>query len=518
MSHLRQRVRAGLPYTVLTRALVNGIPALVVLAAVKLVSPVEFGIYNVLLALGGLLGKLTALGWPDAIARYLPRLDTHDDQRRLTVFVVEAVVSRVAVAGAIGLLLILTYRPLAPVLHIEGHERAFVVFVGSLILLTLSDLLTASLQSLLKQGALFAVGAVISAFQVAYIATLFVRGGSLLALVWMELAKNALLVLLQAGVLLRTLQFPTWQEWWARTHRVRDAAVTRFRWYSVANDLGIEILSSRADYLVLTYLANSLVVAVYAVATRAARLVEMLVPVTLLKGPLESAFYRSYERNRTPDNLNRMFGALTKADATVLGLFAAVGAIYGEPVFRAVFGAQYAISGIIFTLYVFVLWLTHFPTGFVLRAIERMDLVLWGKLSFIPNILLAVFLVPRWGAIGMAVATLLALLLRAWLPFMFAHRHAGLRMPWGSLGRIVANVALTAGILAVFRLLTGTSGAEVAAGVILGVVGYAGLTLVNSGYTGEELRLFSDLLPPWVREQRLVKALVGGLLMRARAV
>ena len=517
MSELRQRVSAGLSLTVLNRIMVNAVPALIVLAAVKLVSPIEFGIYNVYLALGGLLGRLTALGWPDAIARYVPRLDTDSDRRRLASFVGEAVLTRFVISLAIAAGLVLAFHPLSQVLKFGGYERAFQLFVVSMVLLTVSDLLTAAVQSLLLQRELFAIGLTAGLLQIGYMTVLYVRGsGDLLALVWMELGKNVLFVIMLGLVMVRSVGLSALAGIGSRAHRVRDQSMTRYRWFSVANDLGIELLSRRSDFLLLSYLATTVQVAIYAVPSRVARFIEMLIPVSLLKGPLESAFYRAYERDPSPANATRLFQVLVKVNTTVLGFFVAVSLSVGGALFRWIFGTTYAASGTIFTIMLGFLALNHFPVGLVLRAAERMDLILRGKLSYLLNLALAIVLVPRWGAVGMALATMLALSLRTWIVYAAARRVTGITMPWAALAGIAVNTAASALALVAVRSLWGTSPVALAAAAALGAVVYGGLTLLRSGYNTVELRLLESLLPPSIRSHRLAQSLFGSLVARAQ--
>jgi O-antigen/teichoic acid export membrane protein len=517
MSNLRKRIRTGLHFTILNRVAVNGIPAAVVLFAVRLVSTTEFGIFSVLAALSGLVGKATSLGWPEAIARYVPRLDLRNDRHQLVGLVLEAMVWRFVLTGAIAFGMTLAFDWLAPLFKIEGYRGVFVIFACSIVLTTQNFLLTAVLESLLLQRALFSIGIAVGVLQVSFLVGLALRGGTLVGLAWMELTRVAALFILQSVALLRFIELKSWRDLIAARVPFRDARASRYRWLAFVNDIGQELLGTRSDNLLLSYLANNLQVAIYALPVRLIRLVEVVVPVALLKGPLESAFYRAYERKSTAETLNMMFRTLMKANLTVLGLLVALSILFAKPAFVHLFGAAYGASANVFLLFLVFLFLNYYPLGFVLRAIERMDLVLWGKVSVFVNILLAFLLVHRWGAMGMAVATALSAMLRTVVIYLVTTRLVPIHLPWGSILRIVGNIAGT--VLLVWPLsgLLSASLAGLVAGVLVTALLYAIMSYFNSGYATWEIKLFGDLLPARVRESRVVSSVLGGLLLRAAA-
>ncbi|HEV8352614.1 MAG TPA: oligosaccharide flippase family protein [bacterium] len=516
MGTLRQRVRAGFHYTLLNRVLVNGVPAIVALAAVRVVSIADFGLYNVLIALAGLVGKLTSMGWPEAIARYVPRLDARDDGERLAGLLVRALGWRFLLTSAVAGAMVVGFNVIAPIFKLQGSERAFLLFAATVVFTTQNFLLTAAIESLLLQRILFAIGTVASLVQIAYMIVLYVRGGSLVALMWMELTRSLVLYVLSGYFVFHVVGQGSW--WRAlRTRRpFVDTVSVRYRWQSFLNDISQEIFSRRSDYLMLSYLASAVAVAVYAVPARVVKFVEMLVPVSLLKGPLESAFYRSYERDRSPDRLNQMYQTLTKVNLTVLGFFLAVSVVFAPAAFVLAFGPPYRESGLIFSIFIIVMTLYYYPFGFVLRALERMDLVLWAKTSAVLYFVLAVFFVRWWGAVGMALATASALLAKNFIAYWLTRRAGGIRMPWAAIGRIALNVAATSTVLLVVRAALGDGWAGIGAGGAAAVAAYGLLTFVNSGYSADELRQFADLLPGAVSRSRPARAVLSGMLQRAQ--
>jgi O-antigen/teichoic acid export membrane protein len=516
MSELRRRIRTGLHFTLWNRVIINGVPAAVALLAVRLVSTAEFGIFNVFAALSGLIGKITSMGWPETIARYVPRLDAEDARPRLAGFLIDALRWRFVMAGGIAAVMVLGFGVIAPVLKLDGYLRPFTIFAAALVLDTQNFLLTAALESLLRQKALSIIGAVTGFFQAAFLAALFLfNAGSLEALVWMKSLTSALLYLLQAAAVLRALGATSVRSAWVSREPFRDPAATRYRWFSYVNDVGQELLSPRSNFLLLSYLGSSVQVAVYALAVRVLRFVEMLVPVALFKGALESAVYRVYERGSRPDRLNIVFQSLAKINLTVLGVFLAITLVYSPGAFAWAFGPAYQGAAAVFSIFIVFLALYYYPLGFALRAIERMDLVLWPKLTFVIGVVLAVFLVPRWGAVGMALATTAALMAKNLIVYWIARRIAGIRMPWTAIARITANVAVTAVLLMGTKAVLGQTWPAILAGIAGGTLAYALLTLVNSGYSPGEIELLADMLPRQIGGNRVARAMFG--LMRTRA-
>ncbi len=516
MPDLRHRIRTGLQFTLWNRVIVSGVPAVLTLLAVRLVPTVEFGLYNVLLALSGMVGKFTSLGWPEAIARYVPRLDAEGDRDRLAGFLLRALVWRFVLTAAVAGAMVLGFNILAPIFKLQGAERAFWLFAAAVVFTTQNFLLVAALESLLLQRTLFAIGIVVSVYQAAFMAMLYVRGGSLVALMALELTGDLLMFLLGGFFVFRAVGDGSWWNGVRRSRAFANTTASRYRWYSFLNDISQELLSPRSDYLMLSYLASAVQVAVYAVPTRIIKFVEMVIPVALLKAPLESAFYRAYERDRSPAKLNAMYQTLTKVNLTVVGLILALSLVFAPAAFVRAFGPQYAQSGVIFSIFIVVMALYYYPFGFVLKALERMDLILWAKASVLLYFVLAVFFVRWWGALGMALTTTAALLAKNLIVYALSRRTGGISMPWAAIGRIAANVAATAGLLLGLRAVLGHTWAALITGIVLGGAVYFLLTMVNSGYTAGEIELFSDMLPARISDNRAIRTVLDAMRTRAR--
>jgi len=80
-----------------------------------------------------------------------------------------------------------------------------------------------------------------------------------------------------------------------------------------------------------------------------------------------------------------------------------------------------------------------------------------------------------------------------------------------------AHFSLSAALLAGVRDALGDSWLSILAGGLAGTAVYSMLTFVNSGYSAAELRLFGKMLLDRLQTHRVVRAVLGSLLLRAPA-
>jgi O-antigen/teichoic acid export membrane protein len=151
----------------------------------------------------------------------------------------------------------------------------------------------------------------------------------------------------------------------------------------------------------------------------------------------------------------------------------------------------------------------------MLHATRRQDRLLrQGVLAAVVNLVLALVLVPVAGALGAALASVVAQGLGSVLAIRAAVRLAGARVPAAALARITAAAVLM-GIIAALPMLALGGGAGLAAAVPVGAVAYLLALRALRALTAEDLdrtRVLVDRLPARARAGGLA---VAGFLCRS---
>ncbi|MGH2805885.1 MAG: polysaccharide biosynthesis C-terminal domain-containing protein [Actinomycetota bacterium] len=236
------------------------------------------------------------------------------------------------------------------------------------------------------------------------------------------------------------------------------------------------------DLFVLTRYATGTEVGVYSAALRAGQVIVLfLTSVSLMFSPFVADLHNRGERDR----LDKLFKSLTRWTlAATMPLFLVLLVVPG-PALR-IFGAEFA-GGQAALLIILAGQFINIATGsvgFVLIMVGRTgwDLVVYGA-SLVLNIGLAVWLCPRYGMEGAAIANSVTFALSKWARLAFVKRFVDIQPYDRSYGRLLAPSLAALGVMWIVHLTVGGSwpvdlAATAAAGTIvyLGVYLVAGLT------------------------------------------
>jgi O-antigen/teichoic acid export membrane protein len=140
-----------------------------------------------------------------------------------------------------------------------------------------------------------------------------------------------------------------------------------------------------------------------------------------------------------------------------------------------------------------------YPLEQLVIAENRQDLLIRAMItSSLVNVLLALALIPRFGAVGAAACNGLTQCFACWVAWKFFLKDFPMRMPWNSILRIVTASSMMAGAASLWALACVPPFVALLAGILTGAACYP-LTLRLTGSLGaeDETRLLSlaRLLP-----------------------
>ncbi len=230
----------------------------------------------------------------------------------------------------------------------------------------------------------------------------------------------------------------------------------------------------RVDMIMLHWLREARDVGLYAAAYR------FLDAVIILAASIGGPFYPRLSSmvGRDPQGIRDLLEGTWKP-LLALGLPVMLGTFFlAEPLTHVLFGEQFVEAGVVLKVLILgslpLIWI-NIPNQALLAADAVLPLARVYGLSVLINVLLNVVLIPRWGPVGAAVATVVC----EWLNLVFVvrmvRREFGLSLSYEGLWRyILAAVAMSV----VVWLGRDMSLAVV---ILLGLVAYAG-GLMMLGY------------------------------------
>ncbi|WP_137287233.1 oligosaccharide flippase family protein [Halorussus salinisoli] len=243
---------------------------------------------------------------------------------------------------------------------------------------------------------------------------------------------------------------------------------------------GANVIDKRVDTILVGYFMNPVAVGYYYLAKQIVGFVQT--PAASLGFTL-SPTYGEHKAEGETDHAARIYETTLKYTLLLYVPAAAGIVLVAEPTITLVFGSDMASAAPVlqvFSGYV-VLQAIAFVTSDALDYLGRARSRAYAKgATSIGNFLLNLVMIPRFGVVGAAAATVVTF--GAYTVVNVAVIHSELSL---SVGRIARHLAAVAGVaaamsVAVYFVLTATSGAvAVATAILLGVAVWAGLSVAG---------------------------------------
>jgi O-antigen/teichoic acid export membrane protein len=491
MQQLRQRVQRALPYAFGIALLQIALSLVGMVLLVRYLSPADYGVWMLLQGLTGVVEFAASFGFLMVLVRSLPALD---EPREIAGLVWSVTLRRLAFTAAIAALLVAAFPLYAARFEIEAHRFEVSLVPAFLIPAVGSVYLAASLQALFEQRAVLTASLAYQFVMLGATALGIVQGRPLSYFVIVFAVANAAQFIVLAGLFARRFGRPGV----ARLLRPvpETDAQRRYRRVSWLDDLGVRMLSTDIDRYLIGFFSQSPQVAIYAVAATIASRLEFFLPHRMLQSVIEPAIYRRYEETGGVPGVAPIFGVIFKVNYVLAFGFLAVFVPLGGELLRVVFGDVYDASWAPTVIFLAFLAFNSNPLGMVIHAVRRPELLVFSKVVIPLNLVLAWLLVPRYGALGMAAATGVTMVLKNTALFAIAERQLGLSIPWAATLRCASAAALTAGVA---RLVP--EAVPLAARVVLAGVIYLPAALFLGAFGLDDVRLAAAVLPDSLRRR-----------------
>lgn len=464
----RRRAGRDVLVQVVARAANLALGIVVTALVVRTLGEAGYGEWSTILATLSMLGYLTTFGLQDVAVRQAAGDPEHEPDWLGALIVVYAALSLPVIA--IGVVVL-----------IAVHESQEMLVAGMILLATFPVTLVAPLavafRLRLRNGIAMAILTFNSVFWGAAVVAIHALGGGLVALAIAMSATSALSSILTLTAALRLTR--------VHLRPSREAVVRLVRVGTPVGLSGLLVLAyARIDQVLVFEIAGSREAGLYGAVYRLLESAHFI-PGSLLTtlAPLMAAAWP-----RDPERLLRLARASVEYLAMGSLGFLVFAALTAEPVVRFLFGPEFApaapalpVLGAAFVVISFG-YLTD-NLILVLGRQRRLIPIAFGGLVL--NVAANLALIPRYGFMGAAWATLATELFVELLGIVVVMRALGLRrLRVGRIGRIVTAAALFAAYLGTLRLVGAPLGVLVAAALLV----YPGLLFALRALDVDEVR------------------------------
>jgi len=188
-------------------------------------------------------------------------------------------------------------------------------------------------------------------------------------------------------------------------------------------------LMVNVDHLLLGYFKSAYDVGIYSAAYRPVQL------LLIFSAIISAAFFHSLSQSVKS---KKEFKEIFKKGISVLFflalLFSGIGFIFSKQIISVLYGANYSCSILVFKILILCL-IFSYPSLFLANSIfalhKQKFLLKYFLLGFSANIILDILFIPKWGALGCALSTLLTLALSVSFLFLtLLRQYKDLRSPY----------------------------------------------------------------------------------------
>lgn len=486
----------------LATTLAAGVCTSAVLA--RSLGPSDTGFYGFLLWVTGVLTAATNLGLPDALTKYISEYIGRGDLPRAgqiarRVLMLQTGIALLAAAIAV---------PLAWHFFPTPYREAGVLAMVMLVPQALQQALQSTLEGVQRYDRLSLLGLYGGLIQVALVliaAALHTGISGILAAMLVTLIVNCWLAW-------RVLQAPLLQQPAPADSLDHDHLARRIRNFSLVGMYAVlldAIVWQRSEVLFLRKFSPLPETAYYTLAFGlAARLAGL---AGVFHGILIPLCSEAFGRSGVSELPAIYRGAVRYVQMLMVPL-SLFGAALAQPLVRLLYGDAYLPMVPVLQLLLAGLAVISIvtPNGGILFATERQSFIIKsGTPIAILNVALDLWLIPRAGAMGAAVANSVAQMSAAVVTVAYLRHTVGVRFPWRSTLRIWASALLAVTPLLVAQhWQAGYPGFALAA--ICAGLCYLGLLAAFRELWGRELELFKSIVPLYaVRAIALLQARIS---------
>ena len=462
---------------------------------IRMLSVSDYGIYNLLANLITMALFFTALGIPAILQRYTPEYYERRQFHLMRKTALGGLLLRL-LAGFVFVGIVLAYSSLfTEYLHVTSDVVKYLpVFCVAILFIIESQLLgDALLVALLEQKYWNLSKLIHSAIKFILFFFSLYLGYGLIGIIWSWVIVEGLLFLLYFSRCCSVMLAPKVEK--DGKEKLPIKRIVRYGGFYLFALLGGFILNITIDNYLIAYFLDTTAVGLYSFAMGIPVQLLSFSPALILVSILIPVSIRQYTKNRDQSGLKYTYQLYNK-----LIFFS------GVPMFVGVILlADKIILYILNPAYIGVLLLFIICSIFssikmfnyaldpLIRTLERTEIYALSLIFAVYNLVMDIILIPQYGIMGAAAATLSAQFFTFLLQLGMTKRYISISYPWRAFGKMAINIAVM-GII-VFSL-RGFVNDLLSLGfvIVIGGASYFISAYFNKGFDDKDRKVFNDAI------------------------
>ncbi len=402
-----------------------GAAAMVLL--VRALSEHDYGIYNLLYSVIGLIGTIASLGIGNTLQRYIPEYYRKGEFKIAHNLFRTASFIRLITSAAILGFILLAWQEIAPFLKLTEYKAYFMLFTLVILLYQQRNILDVCLSSYFLHKYSKPAGLVFAMIRAAGYGLIIILNKNL----WYAILTD-LIAYLTVFTLLMILYFNKIPVSTGTMDHFPYKEKKRLRKYAIFynfNDSGSGLLNADFDNFIIVMFLNPVAVGAYSFFSQLSIQITSLLPLEYLKDVIKPAFF-SMDMSSSSSHKNNstlLFQGLIKIELVfaIPCLFFLI--LYQGDIIAFLFNNKfhdysYVLSG----MFLFSI-VNSIPIGTVAQLRERADIILYSKIFAVYNLLADLVLIKIFGIWGAVFATGTATMAKNFFIWYFVRKNAGFK-------------------------------------------------------------------------------------------
>ena len=495
-----ERIQRGFWHFIVGKGVSALAGVLAMLLVIRELTVESFAAYSVLVALVELLTALSGLGLGHALLRFVPELYSKRYQVSLRNLVVSACGLRTCVLLLAALIAYASAPMLAPHIGLGGFITAFHVFLVVVLLRSTSHFLSQILESTLHQGVVQFGFSLATLTRLAGMVYLLQQGNvHLVDVIWVEAIGDALslLVILTGVIRVTAGKGPDDQDSdddgsWLRHHLNQ---IGRFALAGYVQHLAITPYGGHTNRLVGGSMLNVGAMAAFGFAQSLYEYIKRYMPAQLLVGLIRPVLVARYCERRDFSVAAGLCGQVLQINILLIMGMGALLMVGGSDALAAVSAGKYGSEALLILGALFLVLLLETQRQqleLLVQTIERYQYLISSNLLLAGSVLLAVALLPLFGAVAFPAANAVGLIAaNAWVQSKMRSEGFHFQHDWFATFRVVGMCVIAIAVGEATKNL----GFPWHLAVVLTALAYAILVVAACG--GMVRRFVSELTGQW---------------------
>lgn len=464
-----------------------------VLATVLLVrglSENDYGIYNLLYSVIGLIGTVASLGIGNTLQRYIPEYYQKGEFKIAhNLFRMTSAIRLVTDAAILGFILLL-WQEIAPVLKITDYKAHFMLFTLVIVLHQQRNLLEISLSSYFLHKYSKSIGLIFSMVKAAGYGAIIILDANLWYAIIIDLLAYSLVF---SGLqILYFNKIPVSggnMDYFTKQEKKR---VTKYALFYNFNDTGVGLLNADFDNFIIVMFLNPAAVGAYSFCVQLTIQITSLLPLKYFKDVIKPAFFSIGVSSRKND-VSLVFQSLVKINSIFAIPCFFFLLLYSKQIISIVFNNKFIEYTPVLCGIFFFSILNSLPFGTVAQFKEKADIILYSKIFAVYNLIANVVLIKMFGIWGAVFATGTATLAKNCFIWFFVKEDASFK----GMGLFFAKIilywtTLSTAIHSIHLIFPGHSIYQLIVGILVFSTSFF-IQFKCNYFTNTEKKIMSDL-------------------------